>query len=298
MFPRLHAAPQSKPTRNEQGLLVIPDDQLLESFIASGDEKAFEALVVRHGPRVLGVCRSILRRTQDVEDAFQVTFLLLARKAATIRQRDSLGPWLHGVAHRLAVRSKVKASRRNALEGERRRIAMAVHHPGDELDREEVRRIVNEEIDRLPDRFRQPILLCYLQGLTNETAARHLGCPTSTLKERLGRAREILHHRLARRGMALSATLLLLLMPRTASAADVPRRLIQSTVLIATSHWWKRPRRASLAQAWGQPPSRLSLFALSAIAIVPVATAALYLSSPEKVGFLTWFMGAVRRVCH
>ena len=96
--------------------------------------------------------------------------------------------------------------------------------------------------------------------------------------------------------MALSATLLLLLMPRTASAG-VSRRLIKSTVLIATSHAWKRPRRASLAPTW-DPPSRLSLIALAAISLVPVATAALYLSSSEEVGFLTWFMGAVRRVCH
>src|SRR4051794_706928 len=222
--------PRPKGPRGDPGLSGMADERLLGLYIDRGDEAAFEALVARHAPRVLGVCRQVLRRPHDVEDVFQSTFLLLARNAARIRKRASLGHWLHGVAHRQAVRLKMKANRRGAAEEESRGIAMAARQPDDEIDRRDLRRVVHEEIDRLPEKLRQPILLCYLGGLTNEDAARHVGCPLATLKVRLARAREILHGRLARRGIALSAALFLLIVPRTSPAAVVPRRLVKLTV--------------------------------------------------------------------
>jgi RNA polymerase sigma factor (sigma-70 family) len=276
----------------------MTDDRLLGLYIDRGDEAAFEALVARHAPRVLGVCRQVLRRPHDVEDVFQSTFLLLARNAASILKRESLGHWLHGVAHRQAVRCKVKATRRRAVEGERQGVAMAAEQPDDDIDRRDLRRVIHEEVDRLPERLRRPILLCYLEGLTNDAAARHLGCPSGTLKVRLAKAREILHGRLARRGIALSAALFLLMLPPTAPAADVPRRLVKSTVMAVMATRGRRRIPVVEAPSPGLSPGRLPLVALATVATGAVATAVLYLSSSDRGGFLTWILGAVRRACH
>lgn len=296
-----------KEPRDEPGLFRMADDRLLAMFIDRADEAAFEVLVARHAPRVLGVCRQVLRRPDDVEDVFQSTFLLLARNAAKIRKPASLGHWLHGVAHRLAVRSKVKSSRRSAVEMERQGVAMAAQRSDDDIDRRDLRRVVHEEIDRLPERLRQPILLCYLEGLTNEDAARHLGCPSGTLKVRLAKAREILHGRLARRGIALSAALFLLVVPQTSMASDVPRRLIKSTVaavmavdgrrrLFAAGVPSSKAFGTSAFKPWSLP---VPLVALAAVASGVFATAALYfVSAPDGGGFLVWILGAVRRACH
>lgn len=288
-------------------LLRMTDEQLLGRLIDRGDEAAFEALVVRHAPRVLGVCRRVLRRPHDVEDAFQATFLLLAQNAATIKKRASLGPWLHGAAHRLAVRLKVRASRRESVIAEGRGAATTAQRPEDDMELRELRRAVHEEIDRLPERLRQPVLLCYLGGMTNEDAAGQLGCPTGTLKRRLARAREVLQDRLTRRGLALSATLLMLVLPRTTPAAEVPGRLVEATVLAASAFLRRRfgpvaaaepPPRAGHAPGRAKSPSRLPLFAVAAAATGALATIALYLSSPGRDGFLAWMLGAIRRACH
>lgn len=283
--------------RGNAGLAALPDEHLLGIFVAQGDERAFEAIVVRHGPRVLGVCRQVLRRPHDVEDIFQATFLLLARKAGTIRERGSLGHWLHGVAHRLAVRTKMKISRRVVFERERQGEPMPAAGSEGEVERGEVRRIVHEEIDRLPERFREPILLCYLEGLTNDAAARHLGCPSSTLKERLGRGREILHGRLAKRGLAVSVALLMMLLPGRVDAGDVPRRLLEATVMAAMA-------TRTLAVGGMEGPAshastdRLRWLLLAAGGAGTIVTAILYFSTAEREGFVAWFIGAVRRACH
>lgn len=295
MTVRLNVTSQTRATRDDDAPGARTDEELLERFVGAGDVEAIEAIVIRHGPRVLGVCRSVLRRPHDVDDAFQATFLLLARKASTIRRRGSLGHWLHGVAHRLAVRSKVKASRREALERERREVAMAIHHPEDEMDRDETHQIVHEEIDRLPQRLRESILLCYLEGHSNQSAASLLGCPTSTLKERLARGREILRGRLARRGLALSTALLLLLLPRTSTAGEVSRGLVKSTVQLATTGL--KVRRRPL-MAGSRSGGRVGWVVLAAAATVTIATTALYARSPENVDFVTWLSGAIRRACH
>jgi polysaccharide export outer membrane protein len=289
--------PPPEELRADPNLLRMTDDRLLGQFIDKGDSAAFEALVVRHAPRVLGVCRQVLQGPHDVEDAFQSTFLLLARNAASIRKRESLGHWLHGVAHRLAVRLKVKSARRGTAERESRGVGMASPKPEDEVNRRELRQVIHEEIDRLPERLRQPVMLCYLEGLTNEAAARHLGCPSGTLKVRLATAREILHGRLARRGLALSISLLLFLRTRSASAAEVPRRLVDTTVNAAMASAGKSIPVVK-TRASRRSTRRLRLILLAGVAAGALGTTFLYLSSPERGGLITWFLGAVRKACH
>jgi RNA polymerase sigma factor (sigma-70 family) len=178
------------------------DRRLLERFVSQGDETAFTKLVQRHGPMVLGVCRQILRNEDDAEDAFQATFLVLARKARSIRAAEALPNWLYGVARRLAMRSRSAVARRHARE-------VALVEPPTEAAPEtqlvELAPVLHEEIGRLPEKYRIPLVLCYLEGKSNEEAARQLGCPSGTVFSRLARARERLRGRLTRRGLALSA---------------------------------------------------------------------------------------------
>jgi polysaccharide export outer membrane protein len=290
-------APRPKESRADPRFRRLTDEQLLGLFIDRGDEAAFESIIDRHGPRVLRVCRQVLRRPHDAEDVFQATFLLLATNAAQIRKRASLGDWLYGVAHRVAVRSNVKASRRSVVEGRRRGDEIRPPTPDDEIERRELRRVVHEEIDRLPERLRLPVLLCYLEGRTNEDVAKDLGCPSGTVKFRLAKAREVLHGRLSRRGITLTVALLLLLLPRSAPAAIVPRRLARSTLLAATSGRGKRGLPHGATPRW-QLPLPLLAVSFAAVSAGALAAGLLYLSSPERTGLLTWFLGAVRRACH
>jgi RNA polymerase sigma factor (sigma-70 family) len=179
------------------------DRDLLRRFTARGDETAFTALVERHGPLVLSVCRSVLRQEQDAEDAFQATFLALARRAAAIRDGAALPAWLHGVAYRVARKAQGRSARRHECERRVQRPAPADER--DDLTWRELRAALHEEVQRLPEKYRLPLLLCYWEGMTQGTAARRLGWPQGTLRDRLERARHLLHQRLVRRGLALSA---------------------------------------------------------------------------------------------
>ena len=182
-----------------------PDVQLLERFTAQRDEAAFAALVRRHGPMVLNVCRSVLRHEQDAEDAFQATFLVLARKADTIRRPGAVGGWLYEVAHHVAVKAQAGAARRRARE---RRVTPVA--PADltlDMTVRDLQRLLQEELRQLPDRYRVPLVLCYLEGLSQEEAAKQLGWSKGTLRGRLDRGREHLRRRLMRRGVTLSAAL-------------------------------------------------------------------------------------------
>jgi RNA polymerase sigma factor (sigma-70 family) len=184
---------------------AMTDEQLLEEFLTAGDAKAdaaFAALVAFHGPMVWSVCRGVLRDLHDAEDAFQVTFLLLVRKAGSIRGRATLGPWLHGVARRVAVRAKLSATRR-ALQ-ERLKVDVGEVSEVDLLRREELD-AMHEELGRLPRRYRAALVLCHLQGLTHAEAALRLKCPKGTVSVRVARARELLRERLTRRGISPSA---------------------------------------------------------------------------------------------
>jgi RNA polymerase sigma factor (sigma-70 family) len=184
----------------------LSDEELVDCFAAGRDERAFEALVRRHGPMVLRVCRRVLGDVHDAEDAFQATFLVLARRAHALRQRASVGGWLYGVAYRVALRARSDAARRRALEP--RAAAPAAADPLTELTVREAQAAFDEELVRLPERLRAPLVLCCLEGLTRDEAARQLGCPPSTLKGRLEQARGLLRSRLVRRGLTLSAGLL------------------------------------------------------------------------------------------
>jgi RNA polymerase sigma factor (sigma-70 family) len=215
------------------------DSHLLNRFVALHDEAAFAALVGRYGPMVLGVCQRILRDEHDAEDAFQATFLVLARKAGSLRLPGSLGPWLYGVAYRTARKAKALAGARRAKE---RQVVdvVAVERPADE-SWSELRAVLDEEINRLPARYRTPVVLCYLQGKTNEEAARLLGCPKGTVLSRLSRARARLRSRLGRRGVALSAGML----AAGLSQATAPAALAPSLVAAAS--------RVALCVAAGKP---------------------------------------------
>jgi RNA polymerase sigma factor (sigma-70 family) len=187
----------------------LTDGQLLERFatrVGEAAELAFAALVERHGPMVLRTCRGVLRDEHDALDAFQATFLILARKGGTLWVRDSLGPWLHRVSCRVAVHSSRAANRRRTAE--RQAAELAVRSEADS-SRGDLARGLHEEIDRLPDRYRLPIILCDLDGRTHDEAARHLRCPVGTVKSRLARGRERLRGRLHQRGITPSSAVLL-----------------------------------------------------------------------------------------
>ena len=185
----------------------MPDRQLLERFAHDRDasaDAAFEVLVRRHGPMVLRVCRNVLKDWNDAEDAFQATFIVLARRCGSIHKRDSVESWLFGVACRVAARARVEAARRRAVErrGASEADAALGTPEDDEADRLELGPIVQEEVRRLPEKYRAAVVLCYWEGLTQEQAAAQLGCPLGTVRSRLARARDLLRRRLARRGAA------------------------------------------------------------------------------------------------
>ena len=216
-------------------LAGVPDAQLLERFVAGRDEAgemAFRALVERHGPMVLRVCQSVLGDRHEAEDAFQVTFLVLARKAGSIRKQRSLGSWLHGVAHRVALRGQTAARRRLARETEaakRAEMSAPSAEPGE--DQADLAAALHQEIRRLPEKYLAPIVLCYLQGMTHDQAASELGWPVGTVRGRLARARDMLRTRLTRRGLTLSAEFVAAAgpLPETVSAA-LSAALVDATV--------------------------------------------------------------------
>ncbi|MHB1561612.1 MAG: RNA polymerase sigma factor, partial [Isosphaeraceae bacterium] len=186
----------------EGTLAGLSDARLLERYVAARDESAFEALVVRHGPMVLSVCRRVLIDPNDADDAFQAAFLLLARKARSIWVEGSIGGWLHRVAWRIAVQLREDAARRR--DQERR----AVEHAGEPLDREDghddTAAVIHQEIERLPEHYRRPVVLCYLEDMTYQQAADHLQWSEATTRGRLSRARDLLRSRLTRRGITLA----------------------------------------------------------------------------------------------
>jgi RNA polymerase sigma factor (sigma-70 family) len=197
----------------------LRDAHLLERFKTHHDESAIAELIQRHGPLVYGVCRRVLQNDHDAEDALQAVFLVLARRAAAIRKPASLASWLYGVALRLAMKMKTDASKR------RRRESSAPAAPPttpDDLSWREFQGALDEELGRLPESQRQPLLLCYLQGLSQEEAAAQLGWPRGTLKRRLERGREALRKRLTRRGLTLTAGLLAVLPAQDSLAAALP----------------------------------------------------------------------------
>ena len=214
----------------------LTDGQLLERFVADRDESAeagFAALVERHGPMVLRVCQQILGDAHDAEDAFQATFLVLARQAGSVRKRESVASWLYGIAQRVARRSQADSSRRR--EHERRRVTMTTMESSDNTDRHRPDDWpqLHEEVDRLPEKYREAIVLCYLEGMTTEVAARRLGCAQGTIMSRLSRGRERLRLRLTRRGLAPAVGLLTAGLSADGAKAAVPAALAHSLLQAA-----------------------------------------------------------------
>ncbi len=205
----------------------LPDRELLGQFIAGHDPTTFAALVSRHGPMIFHLCRRILRNDHDAEEIFQATFLVLARRAEAVRRHESVGGWLYGVARRLASKARATAARR--LARERSSSPRECRNPLDEILAAEMQEILDQELARLPAKFRNPLVLCCLQGLTRDEAARQLGWPESVLKSRLQQGRERLRVRLARRGLAFSTVLGVTTLGGRATAT-VPAALFNSTV--------------------------------------------------------------------
>jgi RNA polymerase sigma factor (sigma-70 family) len=209
----------------------LEDAELLSRFARHGDEAAFAAVVRRHGPMVLGVCRRVVRDWHTAEDAFQATFLVLARKAGALLRPELLGQWLYGVAYRTAGRARVEAARRRSHES--RAANIEARPAGDTVDWDDLRPLLDEEVNRLPERYRRPVVLCYLQGQTNAEAATRLGCSRGTVATLLARARARLSRRLRQRGVTLSAAAALAVLGRQARGGGVSAALERGTVKAA-----------------------------------------------------------------
>src|SRR5262245_57061537 len=227
----------------EADLAGLTDRQLLERFVAARDEDAFAAVVRRHGGLVLGVCWRVLRHADDVEDAFQATFLVLARRAGAVPWRDSAGNWPHEAAPRVACRARAERARRQTQE---RRGAMTDPGVRPEAAWGEVGAVLDEELRRLPAGYREPLLLCYLEGQTRDQAARRLGWSPRTLKRRLAAGLALLRARLTRRGLSLSTALLVSALSENAARAAVPAALAESAARAAAGR--AAPAAAALAE--------------------------------------------------
>jgi RNA polymerase sigma factor (sigma-70 family) len=209
----------------------LADQELLRRFVLAKDELAFEMMVRRHGPMVLSVCRHLVHDGHTAEDAFQATFLVLVRKAGSIRKPGQLSSWLYGVAYRVATHARAQTERRRRKETQGLEMEPASPPLQDRVV--DVQPVLYQELERLPQKYRLPMVLCYLQGKTNEEAANTLACPIGTVKGRLARAREMLRKRLTRRGVTLSAGMLSAVCASSEASAALPARLIETTVASA-----------------------------------------------------------------
>jgi RNA polymerase sigma factor (sigma-70 family) len=208
----------------------LTDGQLLESFVRHREAAALEALVRRHGPMVWGVCRRVLGDCPDAEDAFQATFLVLLRKAASIRTNP--GNWLYGVAHQTALKARASRAKRRLRE---RSVTQMPEPAVTEKDRwNDIQTLLDQEVSRLPEKYRTVIVLCELEGKTLRDAARQLGCPEGTAASRLARARTMLAKRLARHGLAVSGGTLAAVLAPKAATASVPVPVLSATLKAVT----------------------------------------------------------------
>jgi RNA polymerase sigma factor (sigma-70 family) len=204
------------------------DSELLECFLARRDEAAFEALVRRHGPMVLGVCQWVVGNVHDADDAFQATFLVLIRKAATITSRELLGNWLYGVAYRTALKARAATARRRTREKQVKDMPQPVTQP--EATWPELRPLLDQAVNRLPEKYRAAVVLCELEGRPRREVARQLNLPEGTLSSRLATARRMLARRLTRQGLTLSGSAVAAALAQSAVRVALPNSLVLSTV--------------------------------------------------------------------
>jgi RNA polymerase sigma factor (sigma-70 family) len=209
----------------------LTDAQLLERWLTRRDQAAFEVLLWRHGPMILGVCRRVLGNHADVEDAFQAAFLLLVRKAGAIRQGVSLAAWLYRVAFRVALRARERSACRDVQPSAG--VERFADDGPDELMTRELRAVLDDEIDQLPAKYRAPFIRCYLEGCSNEEVAVELSCPVGTIYSRLAWARERLRSRLERRGLTPPAAGLATLLAQDVASATMPLRMAEKTLQAA-----------------------------------------------------------------
>jgi RNA polymerase sigma factor (sigma-70 family) len=270
------------------------DAQLLERFATGHEEAAFTTLVKRHGPMVLGVCRRVLPSAHDAEDAFQATFLILVRKAATISQGAALGAWLHQVALRTALRARAHQLSRRQHE----RRADPMHQPDfvAAMVWRDLQPVLDEEVGRLPERYRVPFVLCYLEGKTYAQAADQLRCLVGSVSRRLARARELLRLRLTRRGLTLPAGVLAAALGANATSAALPATLAAATVKAAllsaaggpATAGGFGPRVTALAEggikAMRTSPWKLTLALLLLVGLVGAGLSLLAPSAPAEPG--------------
>jgi RNA polymerase sigma factor (sigma-70 family) len=210
----------------------LTDGQLLQRFIDDEDQRAFEALVRRHGPMVLGVCRRVIGHTQDAEDAFQAAFLVLARKAASVAPPEAVANWLYGVAYHTALKARAVAVRRRAREKQ----VQGMPEPQAVRDDlwQDLRPLLDRELSRLPDKYRLPAVLCDLEGRSRREVAQQLKIPEGTLSSRLTTARKRLAQRLRRLGLVVPAGALAAVLAESATAEAVPGALVVSTIRAVT----------------------------------------------------------------
>ena len=210
----------------------LTDGQLLTDYLSRRDEAALAALVHRHGPMVWGVCRRVLHDHHDAEDAFQASFLVLVRKAGSIASRELLANWLYGVAHQTALKARATALKR---KGRERQVTQMPEAAAAEQDLwHDLQPLLDEELRRLPDKYRAVVVLCDLEDKTRKEVARQLGCPEGTVAGRLARARRLLAKQLARRGVVLSGGAVAAMLSQNVAAAGVPPAVVSSTIKAAS----------------------------------------------------------------
>ncbi len=256
--------------------VALDDMQLLGRFLTSRDESAFTTLVQRYGAMVWGLCVRLLGQSPEAEDAFQATFLVLVRKAASLHGPESLGPWLYGVAYRTALKLRGQRAQRAAREAP---LTEHIVEERPELIWSDLRLILDEEINRLPTKYRLPVLLCYLQGLSSEEAAQRLGCAKGTVFSRLSRARDLLRRRLVRRGVEVSAGALAVVLSENAALQSAPSLALREVTI-----------RASLLLAAGTAGKTLSA---PLAVLVEGVVRSMFLSKVRFVGIIVLAIGIV-----
>ncbi len=249
-MPRSHVgtiSPQVQALLEAKSLSPSPDELLLERFVSRRDDVAFETLVRRHGPMVLAVCRGVLNDREAAEDAAQATFLVLVRKAGSVRAGSSLGSWLYRVAYNMATQINVDAARRRESERRAAQTADATRRSRGRED--DLIPALYEEIERLPEKYRLPVVLCHLEQMTHARAASHLQWTVGTVRGRVADARELLRNRLARRGLTLSAVTMALIFGESSTATNVAAAWLEATVAAAAVAAGRRAAAGAVSPA-------------------------------------------------